>query len=543
MTLKHKSRWLLYLWIIVVTVLFVPTTDGDFVWPKWWIFYGGTIGFGALTFKNRNEALSSMPLFILVVSLYSISSVLLFGVSAYEYLLTIFSFLLACLVLSNFFRQGILLFEHWLGAVALAAVISSIIGIIEIWWTGSPVSSFYATGRSVMGHRNLSAQICGLGFVAILGMIRLKRRIGFWFWAQMAGLALVSLFAVLSACRSAAIGLVAATLFIIYSSRDTSQKTNRRQLGIAVMAILIGLLISIFQSDIASVKFGNAVYRVRLWVATLDLIKHHPMGVGPGNFPFAIQPYKLRNLININETSLDLTAHNELLSATAELGLVNVILLLGFIAVLLRRLFRESSANDSEKSVVIGFLIFLFFEAAFQFPSRVAPTVLVFASIIGFIYSKLQPRANEASFARVLVPVVTILFILWTCTIAIKREDAPKYSRLEFICNATGDWEACIMKANLESLFGQNEMSIKTISDLLYRSPCNHLALKALAEQYRVSGEIKLSCGVLHLYDRLFALQSTIHQRYLQQCSTENETLPAFVSQCSDAVALFERNY
>lgn len=270
MTLKHKSRWLLYLWIIVVTVLFVPTTDGDFVWPKWWIFYGGTIGFGALTFKNRNEALSSMPLFILVVSLYSISSVLLFGVSAYEYLLTIFSFLLACLVLSNFFRQGILLFEHWLGAVALAAVISSIIGIIEIWWTGSPVSSFYATGRSVMGHRNLSAQICGLGFVAILGMIRLKRRIGFWFWAQMAGLALVSLFAVLSACRSAAIGLVAATLFIIYSSRDTSQKTNRRQLGIAVMAILIGLLISIFQSDIASVKFGNAVYRVRLWVATLD---------------------------------------------------------------------------------------------------------------------------------------------------------------------------------------------------------------------------------------------------------------------------------
>jgi O-antigen ligase len=80
------------------------------------------------------------------------------------------------------------------------------------------------------------------------------------------------------------------------------------------------------------------------WIAALESVRHHPLGVGVGNFPFYYPLYAPLDLSYEYQVGLS-DAHNLFLDVAAETGVVGLVLLAAFFLSLLYGGFRSSLAG------------------------------------------------------------------------------------------------------------------------------------------------------------------------------------------------------
>ena len=180
-------------------------------------------------------------------------------------------------------------------------------------------------------------------------------------WA-MAGAIVVNLAIVLSATRSAWIGIAVAILLGILPRLET----GRRLVLIAAAAVVgLAMLFTPGVGDLLTERLNTAIEsggtgRTAIWAVGLNVVPEHPMiGIGYGDFPSVINPENVRaTILPVQTDVLDfpIGPHNIVVGTLVELGIVGLILLFG----VARSLFRgraHAEAAVLARAVMIGFAI------------------------------------------------------------------------------------------------------------------------------------------------------------------------------------------
>lgn len=202
----------------------------------------------------------------------------------------------------------------------------------------------------------------------------------------------------------------------------------------SVIVLLICLFIILFYPEEAVNKlqnlgkFRNFAEQGRwvMWRSCLEMIKEKPFfGFGAGTYKLLFPFYESKILhIPVYESYpyiVSKDAHNDYLQIGSELGIIGMLLFIGFLGVILisgvRLLFQ---INDDSKIIYIGMIsaiVSFSIHAFFNFPLKIAPVSFLFflyASIL-CSYSSITEFFLKRKIMKVLILTVslTILFIGW----------------------------------------------------------------------------------------------------------------------------------
>jgi O-antigen ligase len=182
---------------------------------------------------------------------------------------------------------------------------------------------------------------------------------------------------ILSASRGGYLSLAAVILFLALVSltmRSSKSETvvSGRGLQLRLAAALILLVVMSFgamfltSSDELLQRFGNVqadmqmgeladerYSRRELWQTTMQMVKDHPLlGVGLGAYQFAYTRYDQGSGISRVEQ-----AHNDYLQILADTGVLGVLVVLAFLALLFVRSFKAMQTRDLlQRSIALGAL-------------------------------------------------------------------------------------------------------------------------------------------------------------------------------------------
>jgi exopolysaccharide production protein ExoQ len=180
-------------------------------------------------------------------------------------------------------------------------------------------------------------------------------------WA-IGGALVVNLAIVLSATRSAWVGIVAA---IVLGLLPRLQTGRRLVLVGAAMAVALAMLFTPGVGDLLTERLNTAIEsggtgRTAIWAVGLNVVPEHPIiGIGYGDFPSVINPENVRaTILPVQTDVLDfpIGPHNIVVGVLVELGIVGLILLFG----VARSLFRGQARTEAAvlaRAVMIGFAI------------------------------------------------------------------------------------------------------------------------------------------------------------------------------------------
>lgn len=169
-------------------------------------------------------------------------------------------------------------------------------------------------------------------------------------------LMLLALFAAQS--RSAFLGIACAFLFLVWVRFPA--RRPRLAVGTLVVALLVGTALSQFGADPSGSArdddlVGNFPAREEIWMRGVALVQDFPLtGVGLGGFPRvanALYPFFIHSV-----STLPPHAHNLLLQAAVELGMIGLVAYLSLLAAFVAciRYVYAHAAGDHERRVALG---------------------------------------------------------------------------------------------------------------------------------------------------------------------------------------------
>ncbi len=134
------------------------------------------------------------------------------------------------------------------------------------------------------------------------------------------------------------------------------------------------------------------------WIGWEMFVDHPIVGVGLGNYKLNFLPYKAEFLATPRGEAYDFhidraaQAHNEYVQVLAELGILGVLALASFLAVLIASLWRQLRRNDEENRLdllffacgIVAFLV----HALVSFPAHLPASSLVLVLVGGLIFSR-----------------------------------------------------------------------------------------------------------------------------------------------------------
>ena len=176
------------------------------------------------------------------------------------------------------------------------------------------------------------------------------------------------------------------------------------------------------------------------WWVGWEMLKDHPLvGVGLGNYKLNFLPYKAKFLATPQGAAYDFyiaraaQAHNEYIQVAAELGIVGILALVGFLLLLPWSLWRRLRLNALEEDrfdlllLGCGMVAFLI-HALVSFPAHLPASSLVFVLILGLASSEAYGREAEIRLRFEGRPLKALLCVLTVLGLAVSVIAARDFS-------------------------------------------------------------------------------------------------------------------
>ena len=180
-------------------------------------------------------------------------------------------------------------------------------------------------------------------------------------------------------------------LFLLLHSRK-----SRLILAFSPLALLaFPLLPSNFKgrfSSIADLDESSIRYRLQTWQGTCNMLGHHPVGIGVGEWAWRI----IYPAHAVSGTKTVMHAHNIFLQVATELGLAGLAVFLLLITVSLRRALR--TRNTAALCAVLGALAMGLFDHLWYYPGMLLP----FWSMLAFCAQNRPKEVSKHRFVGVL---------------------------------------------------------------------------------------------------------------------------------------------
>lgn len=289
-------------------------------------------------------------------------------------------------------------------ATILVILISPILVYSALTIVGLMVNESYSHAATYniklsFGHRNQLAQFFAL-IVPLLvsGLFYLKNiwlKSSIWFILSLIGFVVIAL-----QCKSAII-----VMFILYPIGILIYlffKLNFKwKVLVGIVVILLTLSITVFisqngtknipvLSELTESNYGSGNERVRIWTNSLEIWSNYPIfGVGTGDWRIEILKTPLRFTQAENSLVYYQRAHNDFLQISVEQGLVGLLTILLFFAIVVVGLVKQKIKKPLKFALILGVLGFITI-ANFSFPfEKIELLFLLFIYLIPIlIYSE-----------------------------------------------------------------------------------------------------------------------------------------------------------
>lgn len=287
------------------------------------------------------------------------------------------------------------------------------------------------------------------------------------------------------------------------------------------LAAIIGLLL--IPASYREVAPENDTRKIRLarWANTVELIREHPWGVGPGRFDWDYYPYskKIANDWEVTEDIVTKSPHNLFLEIAAEFGVLTLLAVLGVLGVALIRAWRS---RPGVVAVMAGILM----DGFFSFPMRLPDMFFTLAVFCGFLTSAAFPSRRflegrlSSRIRGLLVLLLGFIGFLQFSAVWNLSVSMTEVENLDAVCSRAPWWvEACAVLCVKEANSGRWEEAEQTCRSILERQPHMVKVLPVLAGIVRAQGRTEEYCRLLKQFDGYFGYQSSVHPAWVTDCS------------------------
>jgi hypothetical protein len=383
---------------------------------------------------------------------------------------------------------------------------------------------FLKTEATNFGHKNFLAEFLTLSLLVQFDFfLQCKQR-----WQQVTILC-ICFFAfwllLKQASFAATIGLFCSIFayLTIYLAKDSKQRYKILVFALAI-SVLAVIYLSCFKMPLILEKSADLKWRFALWRSAWRILLDHPLGIGPGNFPYVLLDYQTsgitKEIIN-KETLLAISPHNGYLESVVLYGWFSFCMMIVLFFRTAKNLLRSKSEFSS---LLAAAWIFISIDALVAFPLENAYPFFFVALTVGLTFRALglEPLVFENYRLRLLqVPLILLLSFL-TIGFFISRnyEGSHDYSYLSLSCSLyPSHAENCFEKAELEDEMGLYQRALNSCDKILKRIPNHFPTLLLKSEIFWEEGRSVDSCNLLKKYNSLFAGTSSIHARLKEICN------------------------
>lgn len=298
----------------------------------------------------------------------------------------------------------------FLWAILISGVFYSIYGLTQyhgflphsFWYQPTSLASRYVNG----GHFAVF-----LFFPLFIGMALATSNRNLFVQAVLAALLLVVAWAFfLTRSRAAWIAFLVGFLIFIRKTGKDTVLPQRRILGLTLWVMASGALlfgrevireiVERFQQLWTTTKFYSLDYRWELWKGSLTALRERPWGWGLGTFSAVFPQFQSHT----DRFFVDY-AHNEFAQVGVDLGILGILLLIGFLAFYFRgsaSCLRREPDNSPRRIYAASFsalLISLILASQFDFPLRIYATSFFFTAFLA-LSSYLFNPPQERGYSR-----------------------------------------------------------------------------------------------------------------------------------------------
>ncbi len=333
------------------------------------------------------------------------------------------------------------------------------------WYGSVSVEAYFA-------NPNLFSIVCLLllPFNGILFFLKLSR-----LWKILASLnSLFLLFVIFFiGGRSAMMGFFIATVFLLLSL-FLKKQMNRGLMTTSFLLYFLALFSLCFSGNPIEKKWNalegivvkdadpddpsrnaSEYERYLMWKNSMTLAKEKPLlGIGPSNWPIAFAKVGAggNNFLNRGVVQFR-RPHNDFLLIFVELGIMGLLLYLSMFAYLIVYTINHYKLVKENLGLYFSLfgLISYFIIANLSYPSeRIFPSILLMltmAILVARIQTKKRP-INNKSF-QIVIPVVSILFLLGSIWWVNKRNQGEELVHQTFEAKRSNNWQYCQKSAEL----------------------------------------------------------------------------------------------
>jgi len=390
--------------------------------------------------------------------------------------------------------------------------------------------------RGLMAHKNQFSDYMMLLLPFLMyGAIRFEKT---WKVGFITLIVMILFLIILLQTRSVWVGIIISTLacvavLLIFYRQFLLPKKSRNIIAVVSLAIILtfsGIIafggIQEYNSYLARLRSitnpqaGNNSYRLKVWGATIEMIRDNPVaGVGAGNWQIEVSKY----LPDLNFVQKEMNwgrPHNDYLWVLSEKGVFGIVLyvlifIISFIYAF-RIILRE---NDVKLKIItlltmgglIGYMVVSFFTFTYE---RIDHQVYlaIFIAAIASIYQQQKPakplKVNTFAFS---IPVLLILFFGSVFSFATVRQEIHLKRAHTFL--AAGKWKESVeegMKArnsfrNIDpegmpvdwviaqayANAGDHQKAIVYFESALQAHPYNFVVLNNIGKSYFLTGDLQ----------------------------------------------------
>lgn len=524
----------LFLCFCLIPFIKIPIFFADYWFSKWVVVYGATIVFAFYVYASKKIIFLPQFNHATFIGLGLIFIITIFNHIYYKasFLTPSFwdrlCFVLLSLSFFNFFRGN----PSFIKNLLITLFVANTFFILSCIPTFYEFFCFELKNPNILqknfGNINMSAEFVGISLVLLIsgrGYFKHSR-----FLIDIL-ICLSIIYCYYASSRSIVVA-VGFSFFVLICLKIIHLK--RIILYIIICGIFlfsIELLIKHFSTDFKNLslyftthydKPSSTNVRWQIIMGTLEMIRDHPFGVGPGNYIFSFIPYMHRAMPGLNEMNIAQSPHNEYLRIIAEDGIPFVLVLLITFSFYLYSNKDKLKLIASNHPTIIGFFSFLIIQAAFQFPLINAFPFMITACFVGYIFSIFHAD-HAISLSRkgwgLSALFVSLFFLIGIISEAISflYPFSSHLNKISYQLNRS-NWQAAVQAARIDMKEGNFISAQQMIDRELEIHPDNFIALSVKAELEGYTGNSYNYCILLKKIDGYFKEQSIFHTYLLQNC-------------------------
>jgi O-antigen ligase len=449
-------KWLIYLSIVLIPLVFLPQVESVFTTPKLYVFRIITLLiiliWGLKNLFHKKIKIRWTPFFWFVIGYAAISILNIFvTVNFYTSLIGTYGRFLGIFTILNLLFWAYIVFVEFkskerIKKALLVSVITAcaiaFYGLLQYFdllvnifpWTQNPQDRVFST----IGHSNHTAAYLGMNLMLLLGLIFTegKNKMKYLLWG---GFGLIALTLILTASRGGFFAVIfAAIIWLVYILRrkKLSKKTFKYSVIGLILAAILGVILSgpisklgVVERTVSTITFiqqGNMPDRVSWWLSSFEMIKDKPLlGHGLSTYKDIYNKYRRTDYKVPGDEQDHITpetAHNEYLNIAATQGLAGFAAYAAMIVMIFIYTFRyfKRHKDEKDKLIVMALLtaiIVYLIQVTMSFGT--VTTLFIFFTLVGLLVSYINAdNKNEIEFKnyipfRILGIIIALLIFIY----------------------------------------------------------------------------------------------------------------------------------